>query len=563
MGRDSARIASRIRGALAALWLAAFCAGVALPATELPETARLAAFLARTQPFHALEKILFARAGLAAAAASLLALLTILAGTLVFGRFHCSLTCPLGTCQDAAARSASGFRSPRRGPPRTIRHKLRTTISRWLAAGLAVAGLAAGIPAAAALLEPYTVFARGFQRSIGDLASLALNGMAALGVRIPILTVRWEPFAFALAVLPFGAVLAAAAFRSRLFCGELCPAGTLLGALNRAALLRVRLDREACIDCGACARVCRARCVDGRTLDSSRCVQCLDCMAVCPTGALRYGLAGTRKTDAVLASGNAPSAAVPARGEVRVRAPEPDLGSEPRDPGRRRFLAGAGAAAAGTALALAAPGIAGAAELPLARAEPRGPSGRPLAAPPGALSVDRFAELCTACGTCVRACPSGVLKHSSLEFGLGRPGVPYLDYGRAFCQYECAACQAACPSGALLDRALELKKREAVGKSALVLSDCIVVSKGTRCGACAEHCPTGAVRIERVEGRPLPVPVLHLPTCIGCGACETVCPSTPRKAMTVSGLSVHEIADPPRKEAPEPSAKPPQEGFAF
>ena len=551
--RNPARLASRIRGGLAALWLAAFCAGVALPATELPETASLAAFLARTQPFHALEKVLLARAGLAAAAASFLALLTVLAGTLAFGRFHCSLTCPLGTCQDVAARSASGFRSSQRGPKLLFRNKLRDTIPRWLAAGLAVAGLAAGIPVVAALLEPYTIFARGFQRSFGDLASLALNGLAALGLQIPVLTVRWEPFAFALAFLPFGAVLAAAAFRSRFFCGELCPAGTLLGALNGAALLRVRLDREACIDCGACARVCRARCVDGRTLDASRCVQCLDCVAVCPTGALRYGL--PRRTGLAAAAGRSGANPQPADRPV-------DPGAAP-DPGRRRFFAEAGGAAIGAALALAAPGIAGAADLPLVRTEPRGPSGRPLAAPPGALAVDRYASLCTACGTCVRACPSGVIKHSIVEFGLGRPGVPYLDYGRAFCQYECAACSAACPSGALLDRTPELKKREAIGKSALVLLDCIVVSKGTRCGACAEHCPTGAVRIERVEGRPLPIPVLHTPTCIGCGACETVCPSTPRKAMTVSGLAVHEIADPPRKEPPVPVEHPPEEGFAF
>jgi len=156
-----------------------------------------------------------------------------------------------------------------------------------------------------------------------------------------------------------------------------------------------------------------------------------------------------------------------------------------------------------------------------------------------------------------------VLKHSSLQFGLARPGPPFLDYGRAFCQYECVACSAACPSGALLDRTPELKKREAVGKSALILSDCIVVAKGTRCGACAEHCPTGAVRIERVLGRRLPVPVLHTPTCIGCGACETVCPATPFKAMTVSGLAVHEIADPPRKEAAATVGKPATEGFAF
>lgn len=529
------RWAARIRGALAALWLAAFCAGVAFPASELPETAPLAALMARTQPLHALEKALLGRAGFAASIASAIVAIALLGGTLLAGRFHCSLLCPLGTCQDAAARLASGLRSPRRGTitPRRGLGALRTGT-----AAFTLAGLVLGLPAAATLLEPYTIFARGFQRSLGDLAALALNGLESLGLPVPVMTVRWEPFAFALAVLPFGAVLVAAAFRSRAFCGALCPAGALLGAANAVALFRVRLDRAACVDCGACSRVCRAHCVNGHFLDTSRCVQCLDCVAVCPTGALRYR---PPRRDELVAPFRPPAT----------------------DPARRRFLVDAGAAGVGIAAALAAPALARAASVPLARETPRGSSGRTLAVPPGALSVRRYAELCTTCGTCVRACPSGVLRHSTLEFGLASPGVPYLDYGRAFCQYECVACSAACPSGAILDREPEFKKREAIGKSALELSDCIVVSKGTRCGACAEHCPSGAVRIEEVAGRPLPVPVLHAATCIGCGACETVCPAEPRKAMTVSGLAVHELADPPRKDAALPVGEPSTEGFAF
>ncbi len=563
--RNRARLASRVRGATAALWLAAFCAGVALPATELHETAPLAAFLARTQPMHALQKTTLGRAGFAAVAASTFVALAMLAGALIFGRFHCSLLCPLGSCQDAAARIASGFRTARRGSARPDRHGTGAGAARWIVAGASIGALAAGLPVVATLMEPYTVFARGFQRSVGDLVGLGLNALAALGAPIPFMTIRWEPFVFALAILPFGAVMAAAAFRSRFYCSELCPAGTFLGTLNRAARLRVRLDRNACIGCGACARVCRAHCVDGNSLDASRCVQCLDCSAVCPTGALRYGLPDRRSV-------RKPAYAPPGKRDGGTRTtgarvpdmPEPAAGSRSsRDPSRRRFLAGAGATAAGAALALAAPASAGMLGGTLTRHRPLGASGRPLASPPGSLSVERFAALCTACGTCVRACPSGVLRHSAFEYGAGRPGVPYLEYRRAFCQFECVACSAACPSGAILDRLRELKKREAIGKSELVLPECIVVARATRSGACAEHCPTGAVRIETVEGRPLPVPVLHVPTCIGCGACETVCPATPVKAMTVSGLTVHELADPPRKDAFAPVEAPPEEGFAF
>jgi hypothetical protein len=33
--------------------------------------------------------------------------------------------------------------------------------------------------------------------------------------------------------------------------------------------------------------------------------------------------------------------------------------------------------------------------------------------------------------------------------------------------------------------------------------------------------------------------------------------------MSVAGLAVHALADPPRKDAPAPEGEPPAEGFAF
>ena len=54
-----------------------------------------------------------------------------------------------------------------------------------------------------------------------------------------------------------------------------------------------------------------------------------------------------------------------------------------------------------------------------------------------------------------------------------------------------------------------------------------VVSLGGN--ALAAACPTGAIKL-RKNGTPKPV---DKSLCIGCGACQAVCPATPKKAMTV------------------------------
>jgi formate hydrogenlyase subunit 6/NADH:ubiquinone oxidoreductase subunit I len=117
-----------------------------------------------------------------------------------------------------------------------------------------------------------------------------------------------------------------------------------------------------------------------------------------------------------------------------------------------------------------------------------------------------------------------------------------MDYERAFCQFECVACTEVCPTGAISLLSVAEKTVAAIAKSKLDLGKCIVVEKGTRCGACAEHCPSGALSMGKVPGAVHPGPVLDNTLCIGCGACETVCPSEPVKALVVSGLRVHETA---------------------
>ena len=75
----------------------------------------------------------------------------------------------------------------------------------------------------------------------------------------------------------------------RPFCKYLCPLGAIYGLFNKFALYRMELDKDKCVSCGKCARVCRM-CVDpSLTPNSPECVRCGDCVKSCPTGALKTG----------------------------------------------------------------------------------------------------------------------------------------------------------------------------------------------------------------------------------------------------------------------------------
>ena len=64
---------------------------------------------------------------------------------------------------------------------------------------------------------------------------------------------------------------------------------------------------------------------------------------------------------------------------------------------------------------------------------------------------------------------------------------------------------------------------------------CIRTTDGVACTACSRKCPVNAIHI--VEG----FPVVDKQTCIGCGACEHVCPSRPEPAIVVKGFDRQRI----------------------
>jgi polyferredoxin len=134
-----------------------------------------------------------------------------------------------------------------------------------------------------------------FVAAVGSMSADALDGF----MRTPyglVIDVKMMNFFREMSVT--GAiVIAALALLSTLvqnfWCRYLCPYGALLGIASLLSPVKIRRDKEACIDCGKCARACPASLPVDRLIQirSVECSACLTCVAVCPAeNALHFAL---------------------------------------------------------------------------------------------------------------------------------------------------------------------------------------------------------------------------------------------------------------------------------
>ena len=168
--------------------------------------------------------------------------------------------------------------------------------------------------------------------------------------------------------------------------------------------------------------------------------------------------------------------------------------------------------------------------------------------PPGSMSARHMAQHCTACQLCVAECPNDVLRPST------SPGTfmqPVMSYERGYCRPECTRCSEVCPTGAIKPITRAEKSAIHTGHAVWIRKNCVPVTDGQPCGNCARHCPTGAITMVPLypeaqkdggkdeEKSRLMIPVVNEEMCIGCGACENLCPSRPFPAIYVEGHEVH------------------------
>ena len=433
--------------------------------------------------FGWLAKIQFLPALLALNLAVVIVLIVL---TLIFGRAYCSVICPLGIMQDGI----SHISSMRKGKKARFRWSPEVKWLRYSVLALFIIALVAGLTSVAALLAPYSAFGR----IATSLVRPALPTAIIAGVTLLVVGVlAW--------------------IGGRTYCNTLCPVGTVLSFFSRFSLLRPVIDADKCRDCHACEHKCKASCIniDNHKIDYSRCVDCFNCLDSCRFGALKYRTAWNRK--ACGASGTAQDNA-----------------------GRRAFISSSVIAATAIALKAQEKKVDGGYAAVTAKKAPERTN--PIV-PFGAVSLRHFHQHCTGCQLCVSQCPNDVLSPST---SLERLMQPEMSYENGWCRPECTKCSEVCPAGAILEITPEEKTAIHVGTASVDLDLCVVNRDNVNCGNCARHCPAGAIKM--VMKNPDDENSLRIPTvledrCIGCGACEFLCPSRPYSAIHVNGRIDH------------------------
>ena len=399
--------------------------------------------------------------------------------TLLFGRIYCSVICPLGILQDIYSWLGGKFKKNRFSYVKE--HK-------WLRYSVLViffVCLIIGFTPVTTLLAPYSTYGR-------IVTSFYVNNLTLSIIAWVILLI--------LGILAF--------LYGRAYCNSICPVGTILSFFSRFSLFRVRFDESKCKHCGLCEKNCKARAIDSKdcSVDYSRCVVCGDCTAQCKFDALHY----TAKKP--------------------VQKPE----TEP-DQGRRSFLVGAAIATATAATAQAQMKVDGGLAVIIDKQAPKRDT--PLT-PPGSISAHHLQKHCTACQLCISVCPNHVLRPST---DLMHFMQPTMSFETGYCRPECTRCSQVCPTGAIKPITKEEKTAIHVGHAVWVKDNCVVLTDGVTCSNCARHCPTEAIQMVEYDhnGQTVMIPSVDEEKCIGCGACENLCPSRPFSAIYVEGHVMH------------------------
>lgn len=465
--------------------------------------------------------------------------LGVLALTLVFGRVFCGWICPFGTLHHLF-----GWLFPSRwgrGNKRVEANKtrpLRQAVKYYLMLGFLAAALAGS--ALGGLFDPICIAVRAIGLAVLPalqyVTGVANGAVGATGSRAAVQAADgaqdflagtvWQTKQFyfhhtwLVGVLLIG-VLFMNRVIPRFWCRVLCPLGAFLGVFARFSLVGMEKDHAKCTDCNLCLVHCQGADSPqgGVKHRQDECHACFNCEAACPEDVIKFRF-------------------FPNRASV---VGTPDLG-------RRTALASAAAGA----VIVPATRIADVLDTNYDHRVIR---------PPGSVEEREFLERCIRCAECMKVCPNNALHPAFFEAGVEGLWTPILIPRIGYCEHSCVLCGQVCPTGAIQKITEEQKmgvgqKPISLGTAFYDLGRCLPWSMATPCIVCEEFCPTSpkAIWVEEAEvPKREPVagedgkhpamttvkvqrPHVDPSLCIGCGACEKVCPVQDKPAVYVTSV---------------------------
>ncbi len=432
--------------------------------------------------------------------------------TLLFGRLYCSVICPLGVMQDIFTwmgnkTKKNRFAFKENHPKLRIGALVVFIILLFIPVGSFIAHLVA----------PYSAFGRIATNLFAPLYRLANNGLASVAeshnsyLFHNVNTIIPDKLSIIIALVTLIGLGILAWKSGRTWCNNICPVGTILGWMSQFSVFKPIINTEKCNGCGKCARNCKASCINPKEhrIDHSRCVSCFDCIENCRQGAIQYVK------------------------RPRLQKQE-NTNNESVDNSKRNFMATSALFVAGAAMEAKAKKVDGGLaviedkKIPVRNLSPK---------PAGSISVKHFTNHCTACQLCISACPNQVLRPST---NLEHLMQPEMSFELGYCRSECNKCASVCPAGAIQPISIEEKSSIQIGYAVFDKTNCVVTTDGVPCGNCARHCPVGAIlMVEQADGKKYPT--VNTEICIGCGACENLCPARPFSAIHVEGVEVQRV----------------------
>lgn len=165
--------------------------------------------------------------------------------------------------------------------------------------------------------------------------------------------------------------------------------------------------------------------------------------------------------------------------------------------------------------------------------------------PPGSIPEHLFVDACVRCGECIKVCPTNGLQPIVLERGLGGLFTPRLVARIGGCERNCNGCGQVCPTGAIRKLSLDEKSYVKMGTAVIHKEMCLAWEQDKVCLICDEACPYNAIdsRLADLTGNRLLRPFINEELCTGCGICESRCPITGPSAIEVLPIGEERMSE--------------------